>query len=81
MQSPWNGARHSNEPATLLNKRTNQKIPIFSLLVNFCVEILRQIENRAIAYALSWDRVRQQLAILQMGIGYNEFIAMFYIQA
>ncbi len=72
--------RHSNE-ATLLNERTNQKIPIFSLLVNFCVEILRQIENRAIAYALSWDRVRQQLAILQMGIGYNEFIAMFYIQA
>ncbi len=44
--------RHSNE-ATLLNERTNQKIPIFSLLVNFCVEILRQIENRAIAYALS----------------------------
>ncbi len=45
-------------------------------VVNFCVEILRQIEteNRAIAYALSWDRVRQQLAILQMGIGYNEFI-------
>ncbi len=25
--------------------------------------------------------VRQQLAILQMGIGYNEFITMFYIQA
>ncbi len=24
---------------------------------------------------------RQQLAILQMGIGYNEFITMFYIQA
>ncbi len=46
------------------------------------VKILRQIEteNRAIAYALSWDRVRQQLAILQMGIGYNEFITMFYIQ-
>ncbi len=39
-----------------------------------------ETENRAIAYALSWDRVRQQLAILQMGIGYNEFITMFYIQ-
>ncbi len=52
-------------------------------VVNFCVQILRQIEteNRAIAYALSWDRVRQQLAILQMGIVYNEFITMFYIQA
>ncbi len=25
MQSPWNGASHSNEPATLLNERTNQK--------------------------------------------------------
>ncbi len=52
-------------------------------VVNFCVQILRQIEteNCAIAYALSWDRVRQQLAILQMGIGYNEFITMFYIQA
>ncbi len=25
MQSPWNGARHSNEPATLLNELTNQK--------------------------------------------------------
>ncbi len=39
-------------------------------VVNFCVKKLCQIEteNRAIAYALSWDRVRQQLAILQMGM-------------
>ncbi len=35
--------------------------------------------NRKSCYSLL-DRVRQQLAILQMGIGYNEFITMFYIQ-
>ncbi len=31
--------------------------------------------------AMGGGCVRQQLAILQMGIGYNEFITMFYIQA
>ncbi len=33
MQSLWNGASHSNEPATLLNERTNQKINIFNYVV------------------------------------------------
>ncbi len=33
MQYPWNGARHSNEPATLLNEQTNQKIQIFNYVV------------------------------------------------
>ncbi len=71
-----------NRPASFFNIIIElSKIQNSIFVVNFCVEILCQIENRAIAYALSWDRVRQQLAILQMGIGYNEFIAMFYIQA
>ncbi len=33
MQSPWNGARACNEPATLLNERRNEKIQIFNYVV------------------------------------------------
>ncbi len=38
--------------------------------------------NRKSCYSLRtfMRSVRQQLAILQMGIGYNEFITMFFIQ-
>ncbi len=47
MQSPWNGARHSNEPATLLNERTNERtneqIQIFNYVVGMkrCISILK----------------------------------------
>ncbi len=43
MQSPWNVARHSNEPATLLNEQTNQKIKIFNYVVGMkrCISLLK----------------------------------------
>ncbi len=43
-------------------------------VVNFCINITPN-RNRKSCYSL------RKLAILQMGIGYNEFITMFYIQA
>ncbi len=49
MQSPWNGARHSNEPATLLNERTNQKIQIFNYVVGMkrCISLLKSASHSA----------------------------------
>ncbi len=49
MQSPWNGARHSNEPATLLNELTNQKIQIFNYVVGMkrCISLLKSASHSA----------------------------------
>ncbi len=52
MQSPWNGARHSNEPATLLNERTNQKIQIFNYVVGMkrYISFLKSASHSATLY-------------------------------
>ncbi len=49
MQSPWNGARHSKEPATLLNERTNQKIQIFNYVVGMkrCISLFKSASHSA----------------------------------
>ncbi len=43
------GARHSNEPATLLNERTNQKIQIFNYVVGMkrCISLLKSASHSA----------------------------------
>ncbi len=41
--------RHSNEPATLLNERTNQKIKIFNYVVGMkrCISLLKSASHSA----------------------------------
>ncbi len=41
--------RHSNEPATLLNERTNQKIQIFNYVVGMkrCISLLKSASHSA----------------------------------
>ncbi len=41
--------RHSNEPATLLNERTNQKIQIFNYVVGMkrCINLLKSASHSA----------------------------------
>ncbi len=45
--------RHSNEPATLLNERTNQKIQIFNYVVGMkrCISFLKSASHSTTLYS------------------------------
>ncbi len=65
MQSPWNGAHHSNEPATLLNERTNQKIQIFNYSrnekVHFFIKVSVAFCNFIFSADTDWEEITSLL--------------------
>ncbi len=47
VQSPWNGARHSNEPATLLNEQTKKQIFKYVVGMKRCISLLKSASHSA----------------------------------